>query len=255
MELSGGVNKITLIDGVLHRPGQTWSRQTQTLLTHLAARGFAGAPLPLGFDANDDEMVSHLSGTTLDASTLEQFRTDRVLVSAARLLRRFHDATSDYQGAAEHPWQIMPTSSEHGRVQHVICHNDFAPYNCVLNNGEVTGVFDFDTATPGPPRWDVAYAVFRFCPLFDISNREAFGSIAEQRRRLRLFCQEYGTSCDLDLVDLVCERVRVLIRHMRNQAAAGHQAFAGHIADGHDTSYEKAVDHIESNRQFLSIPM
>ena len=255
MELSGGVNKITLIDGLLHRPGQPWSQQVQSLLAHLASRGFAGAPQSFGFDADAREMVSYLPGTTLDASTVEQFQTDKVLVSAARLLRQFHDATSDYQSLAEHPWQIMPTSFEHGRVRHVICHNDFAPYNCVLNNGEVTGIFDFDTAAPGPPRWDLAYAVFRFCPLFDASNPETFGSIEEQRRRLHLFCQEYGTSCDLDLVDLTCERVRVLIRHMQNQAAAGHQAFAGHIADGHDTSYEKAIDHIESNRQFLSTPM
>ena len=87
-----------------------------------------------------------------------------------------------------------------------------------------------------------------------VSNQEAFGSIEEQRRRLRLFCQEYGTSCDLDLVSLICERLEALVRHMRRQAAAGHEAFGGHIARGHDRAYEKAIAYIESNRRFFAAP-
>ncbi len=254
MELSGGLNKITLIDGILHRPGQPWSAQIQSLLAHLADQGFEGSPRPLGFDRGGHEMVSYLPGTTLDAQTHQHFQTDKVLISAALLLRRLHDAGADYEALPKSPWQGLPTGSNHRRDEHVICHNDFAPYNCVLNNGIIDGVFDFDTASPGPARWDVAYAVFRFCPLSPPSNPSSFGSLEEQRRRLRLFCDEYDTPCDEELLDLVVERLSALISHMHDQAAHGDEAFAGHIEAGHDKYYEDAISYIQINRRYFTHP-
>lgn len=263
MELAGGVNKVTLVDGVVYRPRQAWSEQVQTLLAHLESQGFAGSPRPLGFATDGREMVSYLPGETLSELTRSAFQSDAVLVSAARLLRSFHDSTAGYNQLKAQPWygESHPGEETPGWGQDfdatqseiVVCHNDFAPYNCVLNDGQVTGVFDFDTAEPAPRRWDVAYAVFRFCPLSDPSNSETFGSLGEQRRRLRLFCQEYGTSCDSDLLDQACRRVRALINHMRSQAMAGHEAFAGHIAAGHDNSYEKAIDYIRGNQSYLAM--
>ncbi len=254
MELSGGLNKITLIDGVLHRPGQPWSDQIQFLLAHLENRGFAGSPRPLGFDQSGDEMVSYLPGATLDAQTHEQFQTDKVLTSAASLLQRLHDASADYEALPESPWQAMPTGSNHQRDEHIICHNDFAPYNCVLNNGIIDGVFDFDTASPGPARWDIAYAVFRFCPLSPPSNPSSYGSLQEQRRRLHLFCDEYGTPCDEELLNLVVQRLYALISHMHDQAALGDEAFAGHIEAGHDKYYQDAIAYVQTNRRYFSLP-
>lgn len=262
MDLVGGVNKISLVDGVVYRPRQPWSEQVQALLVHLEDQDFAGSPRPLGFAPDGREMVSYLPGETLSESTRTTFQRDKVLVSAARLLRSFHDSTVGYDQidspwyGESHPGEESPSWAQDTNAtqsQIVVCHNDFAPYNCVLNDGRVTGVFDFDTAEPAPRRWDVTYAVFRFCPLSDPSNSEAFGSLWEQRRRLRLFCQEYGTPCDSDLLDLVCKRVQALTNHMRSQAKAGHEAFTGHIAAGHDASYEKAIDYIRENQSYLAV--
>ena len=38
----------------------------------------------------------------------------------------------------------------------IVIHGDFARYNCVLQDGNVAGVFDFDTAHPAYRLWDVA---------------------------------------------------------------------------------------------------
>ena len=76
----------------------------------------------------------------------------------------------------------------HEPVQ-VICHNDFAPYNLMFENGKLTGVIDLDLASPGPRVWDMAYTAYRFVPLTDPSNPDApFPGAQAQARRLAAFC-------------------------------------------------------------------
>ena len=51
-----------------------------------------------------------------------------------------------------------------------MCHNDFAPYNLMFEGTELTGVIDFDLASPGPRVRDIGYAAYRFVPLTDPGN-------------------------------------------------------------------------------------
>ena len=52
----------------------------------------------------------------------------------------------------------------------VICHNDFCPYNLLFEGTELTGVIDFDLASPGPRAWDLGQTAYRFVPLTDPEN-------------------------------------------------------------------------------------
>jgi Ser/Thr protein kinase RdoA (MazF antagonist) len=75
----------------------------------------------------------------------------------------------------------------------VICHNDFAPYNFVFREHILHAVIDFDTASPGPRVWDIAYLAYRLVPLTAASNPDAPRSSTQTRaRRLTRLCEEYG---------------------------------------------------------------
>lgn len=98
----------------------------------------------------------------------------------------------------------------------VICHGDFAPYNCVFDGEGLTGVIDFNTAHrpsatrfTGSPRSPIPVA--RWC----------FGSLDEQAARVALFCDAYGLDDRSGLVDAVCGRLLDLVDFMRARAASG----------------------------------
>jgi Ser/Thr protein kinase RdoA (MazF antagonist) len=113
--------------------------------------------------------------------------SDDVLEHAGRLLRQYHDATPGFPLEGR-TWQ-QPL---HQPIE-VVCHNDFAPYNFVLQDGRITGVIDFDMASPGPRAWDVAYLAYRLVPLTAPGNPDAPDSpLDERRRRLAALISAYG---------------------------------------------------------------
>ena len=134
----------------------------------------------------------------------------------------------------------------------VICHGDFAPYNCVFDGSRLVGIIDFDTAHPGPRIRDVAYAIYRFAPLTAPGNAAGFGSLTEQARRTRLFCDEYGEVNRTEVIEAVCRRLLDLVSYMRSQAAQREAAFQTHLDDGHDTIYLRDVHYLRTNAAALT---
>jgi aminoglycoside phosphotransferase (APT) family kinase protein len=128
----------------------------------------------------------------------------------------------------------------------VICHGDFAPYNCVFFGDQTVGVIDFDGAHPGPRLWDVAYAVYRFAPVTSPDNRDGFGNSSGQFRRARLFCDVYGlaSSDRANLAEMMMHRLENLIAFMYSEARKGNTYRQKNIDDGHATLYRKDVEHI-----------
>ena len=88
-----------------------------------------------------------------------------MLVRAAQVLRAYHDASADFLPRAGAVWQWPAREPAQ-----VVCHNDFAPYNLMFEGEELTGVIDFDLASPGPRVWDMGYTAYRFVPLTDPGN-------------------------------------------------------------------------------------
>jgi Ser/Thr protein kinase RdoA (MazF antagonist) len=236
-EMAGGVNTVRRIGERVHRPAGEWSPAVHALLTHLAAKGFQGAPRVHGLDAEGREVLDFVLGDVPDS---EEVVSDPALAEVAALLRAFHDATADFTPPPEAVWYF-----EAREPAEVICHGDVAPYNTVFRDGHPVALIDFDTAHPGPRLWDVAYAAYRFVQLV-----EDGAAPAEQARRLALFADAYGlTGHDrAGLLDVATSRLTHLITFMRTQAAAGHPAFSRHIADGHDRYYLRNIDHIHRHR-------
>ena len=131
----------------------------------------------------------------------------------------------------------------------MICHGDFAPYNSVIRNGDVCGVFDFDTAHPGPRLWGLAYLAYRWVPLTAPSNPDWSTTLAEQSRRLKLLCTAYGTSEMSEVLHQARLRLLAMVDTIRSMAADGHLALQAHLAEGHDKLYLADADYIDQNRE------
>ena len=155
--LGEGVTNVVRIGDTVHRSPGIWTASVHALLKHIRERGFLAAPQVLGFDADGREILSYLEGKVSNYPLPPDARSKVALISAARLLRSYHDATIDFVSHHQGSWQL----EEHPPLE-IICHGDYAPYNCVMRDDEVIGIIDFDTAHPGSRIWDVAYAVYRF---------------------------------------------------------------------------------------------
>ncbi|WP_425364687.1 phosphotransferase enzyme family protein [Candidatus Tisiphia endosymbiont of Mystacides longicornis] len=216
--------QIVNIGDYIYRPAGFWTKQVHNLLDHIRSEGFLSAPKPVGFDNSGREIVSFLKGEVSNYPLSNNAASIKALTSAASLLRKYHDASQNFLikvVSDEKCWQLP---SRHPKE--VICHGDFAPYNVVLNGEQAVGIIDFDTCHPGSRLWDVAYALYRWVPLTNPNNKDGFGSIDEQIIRACLFCQAYGLA-EKDkngMIDLIIERLQVLVSFMFSQAALLHES-------------------------------
>jgi hypothetical protein len=109
--LSGGRTNLGLvrIGNTVCRPLRPNSEFVQAFLSYLHQNGFEFAPQPLGVDEKSREILSFIEG---DVPEDLGFYGDDVLISAAKLIRAYHDASSGFVSQFE-----------------VICHNDLSPCN------------------------------------------------------------------------------------------------------------------------------
>jgi hypothetical protein len=152
------------------------------LLVHLERIGFAEAPRFLGTDERSREVLSLLPGAPLPGTTT---LTDSEIESAARLLRRYHDAAASFAEAIS-------------RNAETIVHGDPGPWNILWQGGRAGALIDFDEARPGRRLEDVGYFVWKGLQLVADGP-----SISEQARRLRLVADAYGVPADRSLLDSI----------------------------------------------------
>jgi hypothetical protein len=181
VSLSGGrlTAGVVRVGDTVRRPGGAHSDFVTRLLCHLEAVGFDGAPRALGVDDRGRDVLTYIDGWV--PPNLAHFPDD-TLVAAARLLRRFHDAT-----AAGHE---------------VVCHNDPSPCNVVFAGERPVALIDFDHAAPGARLRDVAYAGW----LWTLSADDDAPPVSEQARRLNVMAGGYGLRDTSTLVDAVLRR-------------------------------------------------
>lgn len=169
------------------------------LLRHFEAVGFAGSPWPLGVDEAGREVLSFIDGEVhvAEPGRPEQHLSDAQLASAARLVRRFHDATA---------------GSELAAGAEVICHGDLGPHNTVFAGQEAVGLIDWDEGVaPGARLVDLAHAVWCF-----VDVGEHGGFTEDQRRRVRLMCDAYGWRDPCAVIDEISALLRrARARHAR----------------------------------------
>ncbi|WP_441248005.1 phosphotransferase enzyme family protein [Kitasatospora sp. McL0602] len=249
--LGGGVNEVVRVGATVRRPTGSWSPLVHELLRQLRAQGCTATPAVHGV-AQDGvtqdgfEILDYLPGGVSGYPATPAAASPEALESAARLLRAYHDSTLGSALLHVTDGWLLPARTP----AEVVCHGDFGPHNCVLDGTTAVGIIDFDTAHPGPRLWDVAYAVYRWAPLTAPGNPDGFGTVEEQGRRARVFCDHYGLDPAerAELVDTVATRLHALVAFMRTQAAAGDAAFARHLAAGHDLRYLADIAYLARQR-------
>lgn len=232
--LGGNVNAgVVRVGDTVRRTTTPASPTIHRLLLHLEAKGFAGSPRFLGVDPQGREKLSFLEGETGIPSAIWQ--SEEPLIAVAALLRRYHDATLDFDHSDGDVWAKRPVSD--GRSE-VICHNDFAPYNFIYAAGLPWGVIDFDLAGPGPRLRDVAYAAYWMVPLsFHSADQQPFAE-ADLRNgsyRCRLFCDTYGIAVTGEFFDMIANVLAFMgdeevMRQLLGGAAAAKLKAEGHLA-------------------------
>ncbi|EGE57766.1 putative aminoglycoside phosphotransferase protein (antibiotic resistance protein) [Rhizobium etli CNPAF512] len=232
------------------RPSGTWTPTVHRFLHHLRSRGFAGAPKPICITDQNQEVVSYVAGRVSEDLGDRFVGSERMLVSAARLLGDFHSASQGFleKDAEAQTWMLAPQEP-----REIICHGDFAPYNVAAADDTAVGIIDFDTAHPAPRLWDLAYAVYRWAPLSDPANPAVAFGLDEQLRRADIFCTAYGATAEerRELPEMICRRLRALADFMLASAAAGDETFAEDIDNGDARLYLGDIDYISSHRERL----
>ena len=217
----GNMTPVVRVGSTVRRRAGPWTPTIQAFLGHIRRNGFDHAPEPLGTDRQGREIVSFLDGETGQYPLADWAWADSVLTEVAGLQRRFHDSTVGFKTPPDAVWQL----ASHEPAE-IICHNDFAPYNIVFRDRRPVGVIDFDTASPGPRLWDLAYTAYRFVPLTAAENPDTPACHPdEQRRRLALFCAAYGLAGQTSSVlPMVVRRLDVLMDFITSRAAVGDMA-------------------------------
>lgn len=246
-KLGEGVNIVVRVGDTVRRIPGKWTTSVHTLLKHLRNHNFFSAPEPLGFDEKGREVLSYIEGETGIYTLTPAARSDAALVSAAKLLRAYHDATTDFLSLYNGVWQL----DEHLPLE-VICHGDYAPYNCVFRKNKVVGILDFDMAHPGSRIWDVAYAAYRFSPITAPENKDGFGTREEQAKRIKLFCDTYQLEEREKLIPTLLERISALINFLYAHANKGNKVYQQFIADNHDKIYLYDLIYIKNNADFFT---
>lgn len=235
-EVLGGGNSNVVIkenNTVIRKMGAK-SPFVHALLNHLATVGFNESPRLIE-TIGDQERLTYIEGEVGHYPLKAYMQSENTLVEAARLLRRLHDVTRDF---------AVATNTSFGHE--VICHNDFAPYNCVFQAGHLVGIIDFDTAAAGKRVWDVAYAVYRFVPLTnDVHTLDCgWNPMPDRAARLKLFCDAYGLAPDdrAKLVGTVRQRLEALIHYMETN----------HSNLEHIPLYANDLRYIAANQQLFT---
>jgi len=194
--LAGGrqTQGIVRVGQTVRRALHERSDYVHALLRHLEEVGFNGAPRLLGIDAQGREVLTYLPGEVIIRTPA--WLSDAKLDSAARLIRRFHDATVGTSLAGD---------------QEVVGHGDLGPHNLVFDGDAAVGIIDWDASVaPGSRLVDLGHAVW-CCA--DVA--EPAVPVAEQARKLRRMCDAYGWA----EVDLVVREIGDRFRRARDQHA------------------------------------
>jgi len=213
-ELAGGNSSTVARKGdKIYRNAGPWTPTIHKLLNELHRNNIPEVPTAFGIDDQGREVLSFMSGEVANYPLPAWLWSESILNEAFHLMRRMHDAVrvEDFKDSI---WQNTPHEP-----QEVICHNDFAPYNMVFEDGHVVGVIDLDNASPGPRIWDFSYLAYRLVPFCEDAGPSAPQPSEARLKRLRRAVQSYGMHFDTqEIFEVMATRLRSLAEYSEDRS-------------------------------------
>jgi hypothetical protein len=187
----GSVSAPVKIGNTVHRQAGAWTPTIHALLAFLQANHFAYSPEVLGTDEKGREILTFLPGTAATRPWPRQLLEDEGLIQAATMLARYHEIVKNFQLPANVEWRIDKRVLKPGQI---IRHGDLGPWNTLWQDGNLTGLIDWDFAEPGEAITDLAQMAYYFVPLRGENGwQEAgFAKRPDLAHRLDILCATYG---------------------------------------------------------------
>jgi aminoglycoside phosphotransferase (APT) family kinase protein len=243
---------VTIADGIVTRPAAAQTATVHSFLRHLRTQGLDDVvPEPLSNDGTT-ETLRLIEGDAGGDAWQHQHHTEG-LESAARLLRRIHDASRTWRPPPEAVFgqSVLATPPQLGQV---LCHGDPGPWNFVWRDGRAIGLFDWDYLHPGDPVNDVAYALFWFAPTRTDEHCltwHHFPAVPDRRERIRSFLGAYGPTPPFDVVEAIIRRGQATIDLELALAAQGIEPQRSWVADGVVDEEAAELRWVKENRASL----
>jgi hypothetical protein len=229
---------VVRVGDTVRRPTGRWTPAVHALLRHLESVGFAGAPRALGIDETGREMLSYIEGhAAWPWDAFAPLATDDGLVKVAELIGAYHAAAASFAPPPNAAWsEVAPRDGDQ-----IVCHNDLAPWNLILEPGGAWTFVDWDLAAPGTRLSDLAYAARTFVQLSPDCPWEV--PIAG---RLRLLCEVWRVR-PAALIEAIVWRARADFDGLRAHAEAGVAPWRRMWDEGHGAADERITRFIEAN--------
>lgn len=231
----GNMADVLRIDDIVRKQRPPWWAASRQVLEYLQRVEFKWSPRIVA--ERDSEIdLTYVPGHTIPAG-LDSYESEDWLIKVGSLAREMHDALEGFQpqpGAEFVPWPIEP------KEKAILCHNDFSPWNTVVQDGEINGLIDWDLVSMGTREWELAWICWRWAPIYPLGSRTGFDA-HEQARRCRILLDAYGTDrLILDgFVDLIDQRMQCAVDVVEMLGAQGVPGFdrlltTGMHLSGHD---------------------
>jgi hypothetical protein len=223
----GGRNQVVRIGEVVHRQTGPWAGTVHSLLRHLEAVGFSGAPRVVGsgFDDAGRETLSYVEGATPSRNIW----TADAMFDVGALLRKMHDATASFVPPADAVWRDWFGRAMGGKDM-IVGHCDTGPWNIIAQDGRPVAFVDWEEAGPVDRRVEIAQTCWLNAQLHDddVAIRDGLADAPERARHMRAIVDGYGlTAAERDgLVGVIID--------FAVQAAANEARLGSVLPDGTD---------------------